>query len=161
MASAGGITLRRYVTEDLDDVIGIFQRAIREVASRDYDPAQVAAWSQVDRDDWEPWRLTRPTWVAVLGKKIVGFSDLEADGHLDMMFVHPDHQGIGVASMLLATVENAARQQGLRRMFTEASITAGPFFERRGFVVDAQQQVTKRGETFTNFRMSKILDRQV
>lgn len=161
MGSTAGFVLRRYVTTDLDGVIEVFQRAIREVACRDYDPAQVAAWSKVERDDWEPWRLTRPTWVAVLGEQIVGFSDLEADGHLDMMFVHPAHQGIGIASMLLATVEDAARQQGLARIFTEASITARPFFQRRGFLLDAQQQVTKRGETFTNFRMHKILDRKM
>ena len=161
MASTDGIVLRRYVTADLDGVIEVFQRAIREVACRDYDPAQVAAWSKVDRDGWEPWRLTRPTWVAVLDDKIIGFSDLEADGHLNMMFVHPAHQGVGVASMLLATVEDAAWQQGLSRIFTEASITARPFFQSQGFVVDAQQQVTKEGETFTNFRMHKILDRKV
>jgi putative acetyltransferase len=157
MVSTGGIVLRRYVTTDLDGVIEVFQRAIREVASRDYDAAQVAAWSQVDRDEWEPWRLTRPTWVAVLGEQVIGFSDLEADGHLDMMFVHPDHQGIGIASMLLLTVEEAARLQGLSRIFTEASITARPFFKKRGFVVDAQQEVTMEGETFTNFRMHKMV----
>ncbi|MDB5555681.1 MAG: yafP [Rhizobium sp.] len=161
MASTDVIGLRRYVTTDLDGVIEVFQRAIREVACRDYDPAQVAAWSEVDRDDWEPWRLTRPTWVAVRDEKIIGFSDLEVDGHLDMMFVHPEHQGIGVASMLLVTVEEAAWQQRLFRIFTEASITARPFFEKRGFIVDSQQQVTKDGETLTSFRMSKIPDRHV
>jgi putative acetyltransferase len=155
-----GVFLRRYMTEDLDGVIEVFQRAIREVACRDYGPAQVAAWSKADRDDWEPWRLTRPTWVAVRDAKIIGFSDLEADGHLDMMFVHPAHQGIGVASRLLAAVEDAARGQGLSRIFTEASITARPFFERRGFIVKAQQQVAKDGETFTNYQMQKILDRK-
>lgn len=151
------ISLRRYVTEDLDAVIDVFQRAIREVASKDYNPAQIAAWSQVDRDGWKPWRLTRPTWVAVDGARVVGFSDLEADGHLDMMFVHPDHQGRGVASTLLRQVEDAALAQGLRRIFTEASKTARPFFARRGFVVDAEQVVGKRGEPMTNFRMHKML----
>jgi len=157
MQSTEEIVLRRYVTEDLDGVIEVFQRAIREVASRDYDAAQVAAWSEVDRDKWRPWRLTRPTWAAVLDEKIIGFSDLEADGHLDMMFVHPEHQGVGVASLLLATVEDAARQQGLARIFTEASVTARPFFETRGFELDAEQRVTKRGETFINYRMFKLL----
>jgi putative acetyltransferase len=151
------IRLRRYVTDDLDAVIDVFQRAIREVASKDYTPAQIAAWSTVDRAAWEPWRLTRPTWVAVHGARVVGFSDLEADGHLDMMFVHPDYQGIGVASLLLGQVEAAAAGQGLQRLFTEASRTARPFFERRGFVVDAEQVVSKRGERMTNFRMHKLL----
>lgn len=157
MASTGDIWLRRYVTEDLDAVIEVFQRAIREVASRDYDPAQVAVWSAVDRNEWEPWRLTRPTWVAVHEDKVIGFTDLEADGHLDMMFVHPGYQGRGVASPLLAQVEVAAREQGLARIFAEASITARPFFLRRGFQLDAEDVIKSDGERFTIFRMSKAI----
>lgn len=157
MTAGSSIDLRRYVTADLDAVIEVFQRAIREVASKDYNPAQIAAWSTVDRNAWEPHRLTRPTWVAVDGARVAGFSDLEADGHLDMMFVHPEYQGIGVASLLLRQVEKAAIAQGLTRIFTEASHTARPFFEKRGFVVDAEQVVGKRGERMTNFRMHKLL----
>lgn len=157
MTTSSRIDLRRYVTEDLDAVIEVFQRAIREVASRDYNPAQIAAWSTVDRDAWEPWRLTRPTWVATDGACVVGFSDLEADGHLDMMFVHPDYQGMGVATLLLRQVAAAAIEQGLKRIFTEASLTARSFFEKRGFVVDAEQVVGKRGAWMTNFRMHKLL----
>ena len=56
MTKSSTIYLRRYVTEDLDAVIEVFQRAIREVASRDYDPGQIAAWSTVDRAAWEPHR---------------------------------------------------------------------------------------------------------
>jgi putative acetyltransferase len=151
------IRLRRYVTGDLDAIIEVFQRAVREVASKDYNKAQISAWSAVDRDAWEPHRLTRPTWVAVDGERVAGFSDLEPDGHLDMMFVHPDYQGIGVASLLLRQVEEAAIALGLKRIFTEASKTARPFFARRGFVIDGEQLVGKRGERMTNFRMHKLL----
>jgi putative acetyltransferase len=73
------------------------------------------------------------------------------------MFVHPDYQGIGVASLLLRQVETAAISQGLERIFTEASKTARPFFARRGFVVDGEQMVGKRGGRMTNFRMHKQL----
>lgn len=149
--------IRAYRPEDVDATITVFQRAIREVASRDYDAAQVAEWSEVDRARWALKRLSRPTWVAVADGEVAGFSDLEADGHLDMMFVHPAHTRIGIASLLMATVEAAARQQGLERLFTEASITARPFFERRGFVIEAEQQVLHRGQSFTNYRMAKRL----
>ena len=152
-----GISLRRYRREDLDGVIEVFQRAVREVASRDYDPDQIATWSAVDRAEWDDWRLTRPTWVAILDGRIVGFSDLEADGHLDMMFVHPDTQRIGVASMLLRQVEAAARAEGLASIFTEASLTARPFFAARGFETIERQEVIADGETFVNFRMRKQL----
>ncbi len=86
-----------------------------------------------------------------------GFSDLEADGHLDMMFVDPRFQGRGVATALLERVEAEARSLSLSRIFTEASITARPFFERRGFRLIAPQTVELRGQRLVNFRMEKGL----
>ena len=150
--------IRPYQPTDLDAVIAIFLGAIREVASKDYDEAQINAWAYTDRSIWEERRLSRPTWVAVLDQMIVGFSDLEPSGHLDMMFVHPAYQGIGIASLLLQTVETAAIRDDLSRVFTEASLTAQPFFEKRGFQTLEQQQVAVRGQTFTNFRMEKMID---
>jgi len=153
------LTIRPYTTEDCDATIEIFLRAIREVASRDYNPAQVNAWAQVkDREAWAGRRASRPTWIAQNVDVVIGFSDLEPDGHLDMLFVHPDHQGRGAASLLLEKVEAEAREQGLKRIFTEASLTARPFFERRGFTVLARQTVEKRGQLLDNFRMAKALE---
>ncbi|WP_198929016.1 GNAT family N-acetyltransferase [Rhizobium sp. AC27/96] len=151
-------SIKAYLPDDARATIDIFLRAIRETASKDYSPEQIAAWAKVDDAEvWAQYRASRPTWLAMNGPMPVGFTDLKPDGCLDMMFVDPDHQGKGIASLLLATVENAARDQGLRRIFTEASLTARPFFERRGFVVLAAQQVQKRGQTLTNFRMEKML----
>ena len=133
------LQVRRYTADDCDDTIAIFLAAIREVASRDYSPAEIEAWAKVeDRTAWAERRASRPTFIAERAGHFIGFSDLEPDGHLDMMFVHPAHQGIG-------------------RIFTEASLTARPFFERRGFSVIARQSVEKRGQRLTNFRMAKFL----
>ena len=152
------ITIDAYQPTDLDAVIAIFQAAIREVASRDYTAAQVDAWAQVDRERWAAARSSRPTWIARTGITAIGFADLEPDGHLDMMFVHPAHQSVGVASALLNAVEASARAQNLSRLFTEASITARPFFEKRGFLVTAAQTVEKRGQHLRNYRMTKSLE---
>jgi putative acetyltransferase len=152
------LSIRPYNRADLDEVIAIFLGAIREIASRDYTPAQIEAWAQVDRDGWDRRRLSRPTWVAVRGDALAGFTDLEPDGHLDFMFVHPAHQGVGVATALLAQVEAAARDQGLSRIFSEVSLTARPFFEARGFSVTQAQLVERRGQTLKNFKMAKALD---
>jgi putative acetyltransferase len=73
------------------------------------------------------------------------------------MYVHPEHEGRGIASALLTCLEAAARRGGLVRLFTEASITARPFFERRGFKVLNAQLVELRGEEFKNYRMEKRL----
>lgn len=151
------LSVRPYRPADLDALIDIFGGAIREVAAKDYDAAQIAVWAEVDRARFAARRLSRPTWVAVIDQMPVGFSDLEPEGHLDMMYVHPGHQGLGVATALLEQVETAARAGSLGRIFTEASITARPFFERRGFRLLTAQQVAHRGQVLTNFRMEKSL----
>ena len=151
------LSVRPYHPTDLDALIGIFLGAIRDVASRDYSEAQIAAWAQVDREKFAARRLSRPTWVAVIDHLPVGFSDLEPNGHLDMMYVHPGRQGTGIATALLDCIEAAARAQALMRIFTEASITARPFFERRGFRILTSQRVALRGQALTNFQMEKFL----
>jgi putative acetyltransferase len=77
------------------------------------------------------------------------------------MYVHPEYEGRGVASALLNCLEDAARCRGITRLFTEASIAAKPFFERRGFEVLTDKVVELRGEKFTNFQMEKHLTNQL
>ncbi|QCI63877.1 GNAT family N-acetyltransferase [Phreatobacter stygius] len=149
--------VRPYRASDLDAVIAIFLGAIRQVASKDYDPAQIDAWAQVDRAAWGQRRLSRTTFVAVVGQVVVGFADLEPDGHLDMMFVHPAYQRMGIASLLLATVEATAGTRRIPWIRAEVSITARPFFESRGFQLVATQEVALRGQLLTNHRMQKAI----
>ncbi|MCT7378624.1 GNAT family N-acetyltransferase [Chelativorans salis] len=154
------ITVRPYHSADVQDTAEIFLGAITEVSSRDYTPKQIAAWAKVDdQGAWGRARESRPTWIAEVDGQAVGFADLTNDGLLDMMFVHPQFQGVGVASSLLDKVEAQARVAGMSRIFTEASKTAWPFFEKRGFRVVRAQQVEKRGETLENFLMEKSLTR--
>ena len=151
--------IRLYEPEDLDGLIRLFHASVRRIAIKDYTEDQVKAWApdEADRERWASRRASRPTWVAEIDGALAGFTDLEPDGHVDMMFVHPDHQGRGVAGALLRQVEAEAARLGLDRLFTEASITARPFFERKGFRVIAPQTVSVRGQDMTNYRMEKGL----
>ena len=58
---------------------------------------------------------------------------------------------------MLSALIAEARRVGLARLFTEASITARPFFEAHGFTVLAAQVVTCRGVEFVNYRMERRL----
>ena len=151
--------IRDYVPADVDALIDLFRQAVRRVAIRDYSEAQVKAWApdMAEREKWVERRASRPTWVAEIDGKVAGFTDLEPDGHVDMMYVHPDFKGRGVANALMAKVEEAAAEQKLGRLYTEASITAKPFFEKKGFRVIAPQTVHVRGQDLVNYRMEKFL----
>ena len=87
----------------------------------------------------------------------MGFGDLAQNGYLDRLYVRKDSVRKGVASALLHRLEAAAVRQGCRRMDTEVSITARPFFEHRGYRVVKRQEKLLRGQVFVNFVMEKIL----
>jgi putative acetyltransferase len=95
--------------------------------------------------------------VFELEGKMSGFASMEADGHLDLMYVQPEHFRQGVASALYQYLEIEAGAQGLPRLFTEASLTAKPFFEKQGFEVTEKQTVERQGILLDNFRMEKYL----
>ena len=153
------IDIRRYRPGDLAGLIALFRDTVRRVNGRDYSPQQVMAWApdQIDARQWRHRFDNKVVWVADLDGAPVGFVDVARDGLIDMLYVHADHQGKGIASLLLRTVEAGARTHGLMRLFTEASITARPFFEHRGFRVIAPQRVMRWAQEFLNYRMDKAL----
>ena len=136
------IDVRRYRPNDLAGLIALFRDTVRRINGRDYSQQQVMAWApdQIDARRWMHRFDSKEVWVADLDGAPVGFVDVARDGLIDMLYVHAEHQGIGIASLLLRTVEAGARAHGLLRLFTEASITARPFFEHRGFRVIAPQR---------------------
>ena len=153
------IDVRRYRSSDLAGLIALFRDTVRRINGRDYSQQQVMAWApdDIDARRWRHRFDSKEVWVADLDGAPVGFVDVARDGLIDMLYVHADHQGIGIASLLLRTVEGSARAHGLLRLFTEASITARPFFEHRGFRVIATQRVMRWAPEFLNYRMDKAL----
>ena len=151
--------IRPYATADLAALIALFRDSVRRVARRDYSLEQVLAWApdEIDHEHWAARLAAASTWVAADGDRAAGFVTLEPDGHLDMLYVHAELQGRGIASSLLARAESSARARGLTRIVTEASITARPFFERRGFQLVEAQIVARRGQELANFRMFRAL----
>jgi putative acetyltransferase len=153
------ITLRPYRQDDAPALLALFRETIRRVNSRDYSPVQIAAWASDDIDvvAWSGRFTGRFVPVAEEAGRLVGFADLEPDGHIDRFYVSADHQRRGIGRQLLAAVVAEARRLGLARLFTEASITARPFFEAQGFAAPAPQVVTCRGVEFVNYRMERVL----
>jgi putative acetyltransferase len=151
------IVIRAYEASDVATLVHLFRASVRVIAQHDYSPSQIKAWAPdvIDEQQFGKRCESKSTWIAEIEGRQVGFSDLEPDGHVDMLYVHPDFQRRGVASALLRHVEEVAHTLGLRRLYTEASITARPFFEGAGFGVIAQQIVTVRGQSMPHYRMEK------
>ncbi len=151
--------IRNYEESDAPEIVRLFFETVRSVNRADYSEEQVEAWapSAPDPDEWHSRMVGRRTLVAEEGGEVVGFAELEDDGRLDMLYVRGDTVGRGVGRRLYEAVEWEARDRGLSRIFTEASITARPFFERQGLRVVREQTVSRRGVSLTNFIMEKNL----
>lgn len=150
------LIVRPYASEDALPTWEVFHAAVRRTAVRDYTEDAVRAWAPdvIDLDSWGRRRAAAHTSVACVDSRVIGFSDVTDDGLLDMLFVHPDHGGEGVARALVRQVLKEAADMGLRRVVTHASRTARPAFERFGFVVDRENSERQRdGHDLTNWDM--------
>ena len=76
---------------------------------------------------------------------------LDAAGYLDRLYVHADMQKKGIAAAICDALERTVKG----KIVTHASITARPFFEKRGYTVIKEQQVERQGVLLTNFVMEK------
>ena len=151
--------IRDYEVGDAPEIVRLFFETVRSVNRADYSDEQLEAWAAgiPDPEEWHARTAVRRTLVAEEGGEVVGFTELEYDGRLDMLYVRKDAVGRGVGRRLYEAVEREARGQGLGWIFTEASTTARPFFEQRGFRVVREQTVSRRGVSMTNFFMEKEL----
>jgi putative acetyltransferase len=157
--SSTTVRIRSYEAGDAPALARLFYETVHAVNRGDYSPEQLQAWAPEvpDSEAWHARMSGRCTLVAEKDDEAVGFAELERDGHLVMFYLRKDAVRQGVGSRLYLAVEQVARKRRLGRIFTEASITARPFFERQGFRVVGEQAVARRGARLTNFAMEKSL----
>jgi putative acetyltransferase len=154
---SGMTKIRTYQEGDLEPVLACFDRSVREIGRRTYAPEQVEAWASgaLDRDRWAE-RLGRGgVFIAEREGSLAGFSRIEEDGYLDLLYVDPRQVRRGVARELLRTAQSFALHHGAHRLESEVSIAARPFFEAMGFQVEEEQIVERSGIRLKNFRMAR------
>lgn len=147
--------IRDYAPADAAATLRIFERAISVTARSRYTDAQVAAWLGGPRDpaEWARDRDRNRTFIAEVGGRIAGFTDLSDTGYVDRLFVDPDLGRGGVGTALLEHVIREAQASGLSELTTHASLVARPVFERCGFEVSYPETVVKDGQDLNRFFM--------
>lgn len=141
--------IRPYRAADLPAVAELFYRTVHTVNAADYTPQQLRAWAPSEDSlcaDEERF-LRQNTLVAEDGGELVGFASMEGEC-LDMLYVRADRLHEGIASALCDALEDGAAS-----VTVYASLTARPFFEKRGYSIVRENTVLRRGIPLTNFLM--------
>jgi putative acetyltransferase len=153
--------VRSYSPGDAFAMADLYQASVRTLGSADYTAAQVEAWAAAGPSAarfGERMGDGRRAYVAEADDgSMLGFIDLEADGHIDFLYAAPQAKGTGIADSLLDSVEAAARSDGMARMYAEASEAARRFFVRRGFAVLHRRDFQVGGVPIHNYAVEKRL----
>ena len=147
------MVIREYQPLDCEVLAELFYNTVHTVNVKDYTKEQLDVWATgiVDLEKWNQSFEEHYSLVATDGKVIIGFGDINKAGYLDRLFVHSDYQRKGIATAICNQLEQAVQGS----IVTHASITARPFFEKRGYRVIKEQQVERQGIFLINFEMEK------
>ena len=151
--------LRPYLPSDTAALVEIFRASIDVLTEEDYGEAQREAWvSMADDTAAFAARLAKGlTIIASIDGEPAGFASLVGNEELDLLYVTPDAAGQGVGTTLVDALERLASARGAKALMTNASDTARPFFEKRGYVAQSRNTVLINGEWLANTSMTKTL----
>lgn len=145
--------IREYRPSDCRELAELFYNTVHTVNAEDYTKEQLDAWAtgQVDLKKWNQSLQEHFSIVAIDNSIIAGFGDIDKTGCLDRLFIHPFYQRKGIATAICNQLESSVQEN----IVTHASVTARPFFEKRGYKVVKEQQAERQGVFLTNFVMIK------
>lgn len=151
--------IKSYSAEWAIEIADLFHQSVHAIDPSVYSPEQKEAWSSTP-PDYAKWSLRldekRP-FVAIIDGLVAGFIELDADGHIDCTYTHPNFQGMGVASALYSHLLAEAKLRNIERLYVEASFIAKPFFEHQGFSVIKRNTFQRNGVTLVNFTMERYI----
>ena len=145
--------IRKYESTDCKELAELFYNTVYTINAKDYTKEQLDAWAsgQVDLEKWDQSFQEHFTVVAVENGIIVGFGDIDTTGYFDRLYIHKNNQRKGIATAICDQLES--KVQG--KIVTHASVTAKPFFEKRGYKVLKEQQVVRKEIFLKNYVMEK------
>ena len=153
--------IRTLDEKDVLQMRDLFCATVLNVNTRDYTEEEAKDWASCG-ERTERWKelLAYNQYVGAFDEHdcLVGFASMNKDGYLHSMFVHKDFQHKGIATQLLWEVERIARQYGVIHITSEVSLTARPFFEKKGYEVVKIQKCQANKLKLTNFVMRKLLN---
>jgi predicted N-acetyltransferase YhbS len=148
------MVIRPFAPHDAEAISALIRYTMRVSNSHDYPLARLQPlMDYFSPDKVRQLNQERLCLVAEIEGQVIGTIGLEG-AELATFFVHPDHQGVGIGTQLLITIEERARAQGLAAITVDSSLTGAAFYARMGY---ARTGVEREGTAGTQIGMAKQL----
>ncbi len=153
-------SIRTATLSDMPELKELYQNTVLTVNRKDYSTAEIEDWASCGDDIAHLQKsFTEQYYIVAENQRqyIVGFASINDEGYMHTLFVHKDFQHQGVATLLYQYLEAYAQEKGIEKITSEVSITAKPFFEKQGFLVDEEQRRKANRLCLINYKMSKSI----
>lgn len=153
------MTFRRAFLSDLEEMQKLFVKTIQSVCKNDYNSEQIEAWISgvKNKERWIEVIEKQFVLLAIINNQIVGFGTLKDGNYIDFFYIHKDFQRQGIANKILTELELEARKNNSKIIISDISITAKPYFEKKGFIIKAEQKNIRLNVELINYKMEKEL----
>lgn len=133
LAVMKSLKIRQATVADVVPLSGLIRRTIRVSNSMDYDQKSIDMLCAIFEPEPVAERIENELiLLCFMGAELVGTVGLR-DDYLRSMFVGPEYQGRGLGKMLVARIEEKARQKAIPELMLHSSLTAREFYLALGY----------------------------
>ncbi|WP_285014635.1 GNAT family N-acetyltransferase [Lactococcus garvieae] len=152
---------RHYRSKDYAEIIDLFYTTVHTINAADYSAEELEAWAPSDKSDFFPEKKLAESYCLVVEEsgKILGFANATSKDKFDCLYVDKDYQKRGVGHLLANQIEQYCKEEGAEIISVDVSLTARPFFEKRGYEILEQQIVLRHNQYLKNYKMQLKLKR--
>jgi putative acetyltransferase len=136
------LSIRRAQQEDCQSIGSVHAAAVRGIRTTLYTPEEIQAWAIPRKpESYEESIRSKEFFVAEEGDIIVGFGVLnQENAEVEAVYVSPEAGRRGIGLEVLGKLEERARTLGLWALRLNASLNAVPFYEKAGYVAQAESK---------------------
>ena len=118
------------------------EQSIIALCEEDYSEEQREVWAtQAEEPAFARTLTENLTLLALINGELAGFATLKGIESIAMVYVHPHHARHGAAMALIDALERLAAARGAVALSVDASETALPLFEKRGYVPQRRNSI--------------------
>jgi len=137
------VTVRQARPDDVAAVLNVLRRSITELCAADHhdDPELLGRWLRNKTPEGFASWLNDPDGILLVaehGGAVRGVGSLRRAGEINLCYVEPGFERLGLGGALMTSMEQQAQIWALAELRLGSTLGARGFYQRLGFVADGE-----------------------